>query len=68
MLNSLAEASLETAKKDFGVNARVEGLPREGWLVVDFGDVVMHLFSPDQREYYDLEDLWAGGKVLVRLV
>jgi len=35
--------------------------------VVDFGDVVLHLFSPDQRDYYRLEELWEAGKVLLRL-
>jgi ribosome-associated protein len=67
MLNSLADAVLETAKKDYGVNASIEGTPEDGWLVVDLGDVVVHLFSPDQRDYYDLEKLWDRGKVLVRL-
>jgi ribosome-associated protein len=67
MLNSLADAVLETAKKEYGVNATIEGTPMDGWLVVDLGDVVVHLFSPDQRDYYDLEKLWDRGKVLVRL-
>ena len=31
------------------------------WIVVDFVDVVVHLFEPEQREYYDLESLWADG-------
>jgi ribosome-associated protein len=39
----------------------------EGWIVVDYGDVVVHLFSPDQREYYDLEELWQDGKVLLKV-
>lgn len=67
MLDSLAEVVLETAKKSFGRNATVEGTPIDGWLVVDLGDVVVHLFSPDQRVYYSLEKLWERGKVLVRL-
>jgi ribosome-associated protein len=67
MLDSLADVVMETAKKAAGINASVEGTPVDGWLVVDLGDVVVHLFSPDQREYYDLEKLWDRGKVLVRL-
>jgi ribosome-associated protein len=35
--------------------------------VLDYGDVVVHLFSPDQRKYYDLEELWSDGKVLLRV-
>ena len=41
----------------------MEGQTQEGWLVLDYGDVVVHLFSPDQKKYYDLEDLWNDGKV-----
>jgi ribosome-associated protein len=36
-------------------------------MVSDFGDVVVHLFSPDQRSYYLLEDLWERGKILLRV-
>lgn len=67
MLTSLADAILEAVKKEYGINASTEGEPVDGWLVVDLGDVVVHLFSPEQREYYDLEKLWDRGKVLLRL-
>ena len=43
------------------------GISSDGWVVIDYGDVVVHLFSPDQREFYDLEELWKDGKVLLRL-
>ncbi|RPJ50158.1 MAG: ribosome silencing factor [Chloroflexi bacterium] len=67
MLESLADAIRETVKKQFGLITGVEGEPTDGWLVLDLGDVVVHLFSPDQRDYYDLEKLWDRGKVLLRL-
>jgi ribosome-associated protein len=67
MLNSLADAVQEAGKKQHGLNSRMEGEPSDGWLVVDFGDVVVHLLSPDQRNYYQLEQLWEKGKVLLRL-
>lgn len=67
MLNSLADAVQEEVKKQYGINGKEEGRAREGWLVIDFGDVVVHLFSPEQREYYRLEQLWDKGKVLLRL-
>lgn len=67
MLQSLADAVMEGSKKQFSINSSVEGEPIDGWLVIDLGDVVVHLFSPDQREYYDLEKLWDRGKVLLRL-
>jgi ribosome-associated protein len=67
MLDALAKAVLETTKKDYKKKSRVEGQAQEGWLVLDYGDVVVHLFSPDQREHYDLEELWSEGKVLLRV-
>jgi ribosome-associated protein len=44
-----------------------EGEPSDGWLLADYGDVVLHLFSPDTRNYYDLEGLWSDGAVLLHL-
>jgi ribosome-associated protein len=67
MLDALAKGVLETTKKDYKKKGRVEGQSGEGWLVLDFGDVVVHLFSADVREYYDLEELWSDGKVLLRV-
>jgi ribosome-associated protein len=67
MLNSLADATVEEVKKKHKINGRIEGQPQEGWLVVDFKDVVVHLFAPEQRDYYNLEELWETGKVLLRL-
>ncbi|MEJ5312861.1 MULTISPECIES: ribosome silencing factor [Anaerolinea] len=67
MIESLVESVSEAAHKQFHLEVKVEGLPDDGWMVVDLGDVVIHLFSPDQREYYRLEQLWDKGKVLLRL-
>lgn len=67
MLNALADGAMEEINKKHKRKAKKEGLARDGWLVVDYGDVVVHLFSPDQRDYYGLEQLWNDGKVLLRL-
>lgn len=67
MLNALADEVLEMARETYKLKGRVEGRPEDGWILVDYGDVVVHLFSPDRREYYRLEELWAKGKVLLRL-
>jgi ribosome-associated protein len=67
MLDALADSVLEETRKRHRKRGRKEGLARDGWLLVDFGDVVLHLFSPDQRDYYQLEELWSEGKVLLRL-
>ena len=67
MLDALAKGVLEATKKDYKKKSRVEGQPSDGWLLLDYGDVVVHLFSADQRAYYDLEELWSDGKVLLRV-
>jgi len=67
MLDALAKGVLEATKKDYKKKSRVEGRAQEGWLVMDFGDVVVHLFSPDQRVYYDLEELWSDGRVVLKV-
>jgi ribosome-associated protein len=67
MLNALSDTVAETAKKEYKLPARVEGAPKNGWVVVDCGDIVIHLFSAAQREYYNLESLWEQGKTLVKL-
>ena len=67
MLTSLSEAVSETAKNQFALHSKIEGQSTDGWQVVDLGDIVVHLFSEDQRDYYQLEQLWENSKVLVRL-
>lgn len=67
MLNALADGVLEDIRKKHKKKGKKEGLSRDGWQIVDFGDVVVHLFSPDQRDYYQLEELWEEGKVLLRV-
>ncbi len=67
MLNALADAVEEDARHATKQPVRVEGSPDYGWMVVDCGDIIVHLFSPSQREYYRLEELWERGKVVVRV-
>jgi len=61
------ETALAEVKEKYTLHSRTEGEPDDGWLLADFGDVVIHIFSPKQREYYSLEELWAEGKVVLRL-
>ncbi len=67
MLQALADDVIERVRDAFHVKGRVEGHPQDGWLLIDYVDVVVHLFSPDRRNYYRLEELWSKGKVLLRL-
>ena len=67
MLRSLAEALKSQLREDYRLSTNLEGAPRDGWVLADLGDVVVHLFAPDERAFYDLEELWSEGKVLLRL-
>jgi ribosome-associated protein len=51
---------LEALKREHGMSPRsVGGLPEASWIVDDYLDVVLHLFTPETRRYYRLEDLWS---------
>jgi len=67
MLQALMEAAIDGVHDAHRMRPRVEGRPQDGWLLADFGDVILHIFSPDRRAYYGLEELWDQAKVLVRL-
>lgn len=67
MLRSLVKAATDTAKENSEEKGRVIGEPSNGWIAVDFGDIVLHIFSPKQRAYYNLEDLWSEGKTLLKI-
>lgn len=45
-----------------------EGTPESGWMLLDFGDLVIHIFSADERTFYDLESAWAEATELVRIL
>jgi ribosome-associated protein len=44
-----------------------EGTPESHWVLVDFGSVIVHIFTPPERDYYQLEKHWAGAKVILRV-
>jgi ribosome-associated protein len=46
----------------------VEGLSSARWVLLDYGSVIVHLFAPEEREYYGLERLWSSATQVVRLV
>jgi ribosome-associated protein len=48
--------------------ASAEGTAESGWLLIDFGAVIVHVFSPAQRAYYQLEDLWQNAPIVMRML
>ncbi len=57
-LKAMAQAVVE-ASHQYGMSAHIEGLEAAEWLLIDLGDVVVHLFLPEVRETFQLERLWA---------
>jgi ribosome-associated protein len=45
----------------------VEGSPSSGWMVLDYGALIVHVFLPVQRDYYGLEELWSDAALVVRI-
>ena len=58
---SMASKLTEKIKSEFGRAVRVEGLPTADWVLIDAGDVIVHLFRPEVRSFYNLERMWAFG-------
>jgi ribosome-associated protein len=59
-VGSVADRVVEDLHK-VGVTARVEGVPNCDWVLIDAGDVIVHVFRPEVRAFYNLERMWMGG-------
>lgn len=67
-LKAIVDEILERVKKEAGIiPLNVEGVPSSGWVLVDYGSVIVHIFAPSLREYYSLEKLWSGATIVVRI-
>jgi ribosome-associated protein len=58
-LQSLAENLVSELKKIGITNCRIEGKEITDWKLVDAIDVIVHIFNPEKREFYDLENMWS---------
>ena len=59
---SMAVKIADKMKADFRRTARVQGLPAADWVLIDCGDIIVHLFRPDVRGFYNLEKMWGGDR------
>ncbi len=67
-IQAISEGLLDGLKKAGSKQATVEGSAESGWVLVDFGDIIVHIFSPEQRAYYQLEELWSEAPIVVRML
>ncbi|RLT50901.1 MAG: ribosome silencing factor [Chloroflexi bacterium] len=67
-LKAIANAVLDVAKaKRRNVAHNLDAQSAGGWVLLDLGDVIVHLFAPEPRDSLNLEELWADGRVLLRV-
>lgn len=63
-VRALAELVIDACEKHGVRPCRIEGLETGDWVVIDFGNLMVHLFIPEMREKYALEELWHEGKII----
>jgi ribosome-associated protein len=61
-VTSIADSAVEGLHKAGLKRIRVEGKRNGDWVLIDAGDVILHVFRPEVRAFYDLERMWAGGR------
>lgn len=67
LLRALVKAA-DAAASELGIDAfHVEGEPESGWVLMDYSDVVVHLFAPESRTFYRLEALYDDAPVMLRI-
>jgi ribosome-associated protein len=66
-IRTISDEIEKVLKKDRVLPHHREGTADSGWLVVDYVDVIVHIFSPQERDYYQLEKLWSGASLVVRI-
>lgn len=66
-IRTILEETRLVLKKDGVLPHHEEGGTGTGWLLLDYGDVVIHIFGPEERDYYDLDGLWRDGKTVLNI-
>jgi ribosome-associated protein len=67
-VQALSQGIVDELRDDGIKPIGVEGLASARWVLLDYGSVIVHLFAPEEREYYGLERLWSSATQVVRLV
>jgi len=67
-VQALSQAIIDTLRDEGVRPIGVEGQTSARWVLIDYGSVIVHLFAPEERDYYGLERLWSGAVQVVRVV
>jgi len=66
-IQAIVDEITERMKKDGVRPLHIEGDTPSGWVLMDYGDVIVHIFAPAVRSYYELEKLWSDASMVVRI-
>jgi ribosome-associated protein len=60
-VSAISEKLAQKVKDEFGFTSKIEGKDTGDWVLIDTGDVIVHVFRPEVREFYQLEKMWMDG-------
>jgi len=66
-IRTIYEDIEQSLKKENEITHHNEGTIDSGWLLLDYGDVIVHIFSEEEREYYRLDELWQDARPVIRI-
>jgi ribosome-associated protein len=66
-VKAIADEIVQRAQEEGFKPQHIEGSPNSGWVVLDYGTLIVHVFLPSQRDYYGLEELWSDAALVVRI-
>ena len=67
-IDAISDSLLEDLARVGTQKAIREGTAESGWVLIDFGSVIVHVFSPEKRAYYQLEELWQEAPIVMRML
>lgn len=66
-INAIHDEIMHSLKSEGVLPHHREGTVDSGWLLLDYGDVIVHIFAPAERDYYQLDQLWQQARSVVRI-
>jgi len=64
LLRALSDEVEDQLAKDGVIPKNIEGHPSSGWILMDYGDIVVNIFLPQQRDMYQIEKIWGDGELI----